>query len=34
MVWWRQVHVIADIICGLLLFAFALWSVVALREES
>jgi hypothetical protein len=34
MVWWRQAHVIADIICGLLLFAFALWSLVALREES
>jgi hypothetical protein len=34
MVWWRQVHVIADIVCGLLLFAFALWSVVALREEA
>jgi len=34
MVWWRQTHVIADIICGLLLFAFALWSVVALRDES
>ncbi len=34
MVWWRQTHVIADIICGLLLFAFALWSAVALREES
>jgi hypothetical protein len=33
MVWWRQAHVIADIVCGLLLFAFALWSVVALREE-
>ena len=33
MVWWRQAHVIADIICGLLLFAFALWSVLALREE-
>ena len=34
MVWWRQTHVIADIICGLLLFAFAIWSAVALREES
>ncbi|MFZ0142372.1 MAG: hypothetical protein WAL70_14930 [Aeromicrobium sp.] len=34
MVWWRQTHVIADIICGLLLFAFALWSIVALREKS
>lgn len=33
MVWWRQTHVIADIICGLLLFAFALWSAVALREQ-
>jgi len=33
MVWWRQAHVIADIICGLLLFAFALWSVVALRDK-
>ena len=34
MVWWRQAHVIADIVCGLLLFGFALWSVVAAREES
>jgi hypothetical protein len=34
MVWWRQVHVIADIACGLLLFGFALWSVFSLREES
>jgi hypothetical protein len=34
MVWWRQVHVVADIICGLLLFGFALWSVFALREET
>jgi hypothetical protein len=33
MVWWRQLHVVVDIICGLLLFGFALWSVVALREE-
>jgi hypothetical protein len=33
MVWWRQTHVIADILCGLLLFAFALWAVVALREK-
>lgn len=33
MVWWRQTHVVADIICGLLLFAFALWSVVSLREK-
>lgn len=33
MVWWRQTHIVADIICGVLLFAFALWSVVALREK-
>ena len=33
MVWWRQTHIVADIICGVLLFAFALWSVVALREN-
>ena len=33
MVWWRQTHVVADIICGLLLFAFALWSAIALRER-
>lgn len=26
MVWWRQAHVIADIACGVALFAFALWS--------
>lgn len=33
MIWWRQAHIVADIACGLLLFAFALWSVIALREE-
>ena len=33
MVWWRQTHIVADIICGVLLFAFALWSVVSLREK-
>ena len=33
MVWWRQAHVIVDIICGLMLFAFALWSVLTLREK-
>jgi len=26
MVWWRQVHVIADICCGAAILAFALWS--------
>jgi hypothetical protein len=33
MVWWRQTHVIADIICGLLLFGFALWAAVTLRPS-
>lgn len=33
MVWWRQVHVVADIVCGLLIFGFALWSVIALRPS-
>ena len=33
LVWWRQTHIVADIICGVLLFAFALWSVVALHEK-
>ncbi len=33
MVWWRQVHVVADIICGVLLFAFALWAAVARRDD-
>jgi hypothetical protein len=33
MVWWRHTHIVADIICGILLFGFALWSAVALREK-
>jgi hypothetical protein len=33
MPWWRQTHIVADIVCGVLLFAFALWSAVALRRE-
>lgn len=32
MVWWRQVHVIADIICGVLLFGYALWLATAGRQ--
>jgi hypothetical protein len=31
MVWWRQTHVVVDIVCGVLVLGFALWSVVALR---
>lgn len=26
MVWWRQTHVVADIICGLAIFGFAVWA--------
>lgn len=33
MAWWRQAHIVADIICGVLLLGFALWSAVALREK-
>lgn len=32
MVWWRQAHVVADIVCGVLLFAYALWMVTAGRQ--
>ncbi len=27
MPWWRQLHVIADIACGVAIFAFAIWAV-------
>jgi hypothetical protein len=27
MPWWRQLHVISDILCGIAIFAFALWAV-------
>jgi len=33
MVWWRQAHVIADIVLGVGVFGFAVWSVVALRSR-
>ncbi|HWM00194.1 MAG TPA: hypothetical protein VNP20_22840 [Nocardioidaceae bacterium] len=33
MPWWRQAHVLADILCGVLILGFAIWSVVALRPE-
>jgi hypothetical protein len=34
MVWWRQAHVVADIVLGVLVLTFALWSVVALRPAT
>ena len=32
MVWWRQAHVIADILCGIAVLAFAVW-LARHREE-
>ena len=32
MVWWRQTHVVADIICGVLLFGYAVWLATAGRD--
>ncbi|MQM24719.1 hypothetical protein [Glycomyces albidus] len=32
MAWWRQTHVIADVICGLALAAFAVWAALRHRE--
>jgi len=29
MVWWRQTHVVADIVCGVLIAAYAVWLVAA-----
>lgn len=34
MPWWRQAHVVADVLCGVLILGFAVWSVVALRQEA
>jgi hypothetical protein len=30
MVWWRQAHIVADIICGLAILGFALWAAARL----
>jgi hypothetical protein len=32
MPWWRHAHVAADIVCGLLLFGYALWMATAGRQ--
>jgi hypothetical protein len=34
MPWWRQAHVVVDILCGVLILGFAIWSVVVLRPEA
>ena len=26
MVWWRQLHVVVDICCGIAVFCFAIWA--------
>jgi hypothetical protein len=28
MVWWRQTHVVVDIVCGLAIFGFAVWTAL------
>jgi hypothetical protein len=33
MPWWRQAHVIADIICGVLILGYAIWSIATLRPK-
>jgi len=32
LVWWRQAHIVADILCGVAILAFAVWSVRTLRD--
>lgn len=33
MVWWRQTHVVVDIICGIAIFAFAIWAALKLPRS-
>lgn len=34
MVWWRQAHVVADILCGFAILGFALWAAANARKLS
>ncbi len=34
MVWWRQTHVVIDIICGIAIFGFALWASLRLPRAT
>lgn len=34
MPWWRHAHVIADIACGVLVFGFAVWAVLAVGRSA
>lgn len=33
MVWWRQTHVIVDILCGVAILGFALWAALTLPRS-
>ncbi len=34
MPWWRQLHVVADIACGIAILAFAVWAVRRQRAQA
>jgi hypothetical protein len=34
MVWWRQAHIVADILCGLAMISFAVWLVQRQRRRT
>jgi len=34
MPWWRQLHIVADIACGIAIFAFAVWAVRRHRAQA
>jgi len=34
MVWWRQTHVIVDIVCGIAILGFALWAALKLPRTT
>jgi hypothetical protein len=33
MVWWRQTHVVVDILCGIAVFGFAIWAARTLPQS-
>ena len=34
MVWWRQAHIVADILCGIAIFGFAVWMILRGRDRN
>ena len=34
MVWWRQTHVVVDIVCGIAILGFALWAALRLPRTT